>query len=57
MSKKSLHKNLATELSALIEQDKRQISVQVNSTMTLVFWQVGKRVNDEVLNNRRVEYA
>ncbi|MGB6151550.1 MAG: hypothetical protein WBG48_06120 [Pricia sp.] len=57
MSKKSLHKNLLAELSALIEQGKLQISVQVNSTMTLVFCQVGKRVNDEVLNNRCVEYA
>jgi len=45
------------ELSSLIEQGKQQISVQVNSVMTLVFWQVGKRINEAVLNNERAEYG
>ena len=29
----------------------------MNSTLTLVYWQVGDRINNEILKNERVEYA
>lgn len=51
------NENLFNELSTLIEQSKQRISVVANSTLTLLFWQVGKRINDEVLNNERAEYG
>lgn len=35
--------SLFQDLSTLIEQGKRQLAVQVNQTMTLVCWRVGKR--------------
>ena len=54
MNKNSLQHNLVEELSQLIEQGKHQIAVQVNSTMTLVFWEVGKRINEEILQNERL---
>ncbi|MCM4155990.1 DUF1016 N-terminal domain-containing protein [Gramella sp. AN32] len=57
MNSKTSPKNLITELSRLIEQGKQQIAVQVNSTMTLVFWEVGKRINEEILENGRAEYG
>lgn len=48
---------LYQDITQLIEQAKQKISVQVNSTMTLVFWQVGKRINEDVLQNQRAEYG
>ena len=30
---------------------------QVNSTITVVYWQVGKKINEHILNNQRAEYA
>jgi len=48
---------LFTELSFLIEQAQQQVVVQANSTLTLLFWQVGKRINEEILKNKRAEYA
>lgn len=57
MNKNGLHNNLLKELSQLIEQGKHQIAVQVNSTMTLVFWEVGKRINEEILQNERADYG
>ncbi|TDN80606.1 uncharacterized protein DUF1016 [Salegentibacter sp. 24] len=57
MNKNGLHHNLLKELSQLIEQGKHQIAVQVNSTMTLVFWEVGKRINEEILQNERADYG
>lgn len=57
MSAQEIHTSLVSELSQLIEQGKQEIAVQVNSTMTMVFWQVGKRINSEILENERAEYG
>ena len=48
---------LVQELSILIEQSKRQVQRTTNSTLTLLFWHVGKRINDEILNNERAQYG
>jgi len=34
---------LFQDLSQIIEQGKRLIAVQVNSTLTLTYWQIGKK--------------
>ncbi len=48
---------LLNELSKLIEQSQQQVVAQVNSTLTLLFWQVGKRINTEILKNKRADYG
>ena len=48
---------LFRELSLLIEKSKQKIVSQVNSTVNLLFWQIGKRINEEVLHSRRAEYG
>ncbi|QNF31242.1 DUF1016 domain-containing protein (plasmid) [Adhaeribacter swui] len=45
------------EISNLIEQSHLQVISQVNSTMTLLFWQVGKRINEFILEHKRAEYG
>lgn len=57
ISVNSTNENLVDELSALIEQSKKQVASVANSALTLLFWQVGKRINQEILNNQRAEYA
>ncbi|GJQ07004.1 DUF1016 domain-containing protein [Capnocytophaga cynodegmi] len=54
---KPLNKNLLSELSVLIENGQQQIVYYANSTLTLVFWQVGKRINEDVLSNERATYG
>lgn len=49
--------NLLNELSQLIEQSKHQVTVQVNSALTILFWQIGNRINQDILKNKRAEYA
>lgn len=49
--------NLFQELSQIIETGKNKAVAQVNSTLTLVYWQVGYRINNHVLNNERAEYG
>lgn len=48
---------LFNELSQLIEQSKQQVAVQANSAVTILFWQVGNRINQEILQNKRAEYG
>lgn len=50
-------KNLFQELSQIIEAGKNKAVAQVNSILTLVYWQVGYRINNHVLNNERAEYG
>lgn len=60
MSKKdlSLPENpLASEIKLLIEQSRQKIAVAVNATMSMLYWQIGKRINEEVLQNQRAEYG
>ena len=49
--------NLLTDLINTINNGKNKVAIQVNSTLTLVFWQVGKKINDFVLDNKRAEYG
>ncbi|WP_235009692.1 PDDEXK nuclease domain-containing protein [Algoriphagus boritolerans] len=49
--------HLFQDLSSLIEQSRNQIAVVANSALTLLFWKVGKRISDEILNNERAEYG
>ncbi|WP_411812400.1 PDDEXK nuclease domain-containing protein [Chryseobacterium scophthalmum] len=48
---------LFVDLSHLIEQSRQQVAMQANSTLTILFWQVGKRINDDILQNQRAEYG
>lgn len=51
------NEKLFVDLSQLIEQSRQQVAMQANSTLTILFWQVGKRINDDVLQNQRAEYG
>lgn len=48
---------LLKELATLIEQSRQQVAVAANSAVTLLFWQVGNRINEHILQNKRAEYG
>ncbi len=52
-----LDKNLIRDLALIIEKSKNQLSVQVNSALTLTFWKIGKTINEHILKNKRAEYG
>lgn len=37
--------------------ERQQVVSQVNSTLTMLFWHIGKRINENILQNRRAEYG
>lgn len=49
--------NLLKDISLLIEQSNRQAVMQVNSTLTLLFWHIGSLVNRFVLEHKRAAYG
>lgn len=48
---------LVSDIKQLIENTRRVVSQTVNSGMTLLYWQVGKRINEEILLDQRAEYG
>ncbi len=52
-----LENDLFNELSQLVEQSQQQVAVQNNSVLTLLFWQIGFRINETILQNKRAEYG
>lgn len=50
-------KDLLKELSQLIEQSQRQFITQANSNLTMLFWHIGNRINENILQNKRADYG
>jgi predicted nuclease of restriction endonuclease-like (RecB) superfamily len=53
----SAEKALFNELSQLIGQSQQQVIAQANSTLTLLFWHIGNRINRAILQNKRADYG
>ena len=49
--------DLLSELITLIEEAKVKVVVHANSSMTVLFWQIGNRISDNILDNKRAEYG
>jgi len=54
---KEINTNLIKEIKQLIEQSRQKVAVAVNSEISLLYWQIGKRIHSDILNNKRAEYG
>jgi len=52
-----VEKKLFADVVRLIEESRSLVAQTVNSALTLLYWKIGHRVNEEVLKNRRAEYG
>jgi hypothetical protein len=48
---------LVDELTELIEASKKQVTTQINSSLTILFWQVGNSINKYILQDERADYG
>ncbi len=48
---------LFTDVALLIEESKKYVAHTVNTTLSILYWKIGKRINLEVLQNKRAEYG
>jgi predicted nuclease of restriction endonuclease-like (RecB) superfamily len=48
---------LLGDIRSLIEQSRRQLASAVNSALTLLYWHIGQRIRNEVLQGERAAYG
>ena len=48
---------LFKKISGLIEQSRRTIYAHASSTTVLLFWEIGKHINIDILENKRADYG
>ena len=49
--------NLLYDVTDIIEQARYRVAVYVNSEASLMNWNVGKRIKEDVLFNKRADYG
>ncbi|MDP9009848.1 MAG: hypothetical protein M3N91_14265 [Pseudomonadota bacterium] len=49
--------DLFATVSGLIEEARRTLASQANSTTVFLFWRIGQQVNSEILYHQRAEYG
>jgi hypothetical protein len=49
--------SLLGDIRALIESARQQTARAVNSTLVMMYWQIGRRIRQDVLENERAEYG
>ena len=49
--------DLYNRIVTLVENAKRNVATKVNDEMTLLYWNIGKDITDNVLNNQKAEYG
>jgi len=52
-----VEKKLFADVVRLIEESRSLVAQTVNSTLTLLYYKIGRRVNEEILLNKRAEYG
>jgi len=57
LEKNKLEISLFKEVKQIIEQSRLEVAKKVNSTLTAMYWQIGKKINEVILNNERAEYG
>lgn len=50
-------KQLFFEIKSIIDSAKKDLAVQVNSTMSALYWEIGNRINQDLLKEQRAEYG
>ena len=53
----SQHRILVEDIVQLIRQGQRRVATEVNATVVLLYWTIGKRINDEILIDKRADYG
>lgn len=48
---------LFTDIRFLIDESRQKLAQTVNSSLTILYWKIGKRINEEILGNERAAYG
>ena len=48
---------LYDKISILIENAKRNVAIKVSSELTILYWNIGKHIKENILNQQKAEYG
>lgn len=48
---------LVKEVILLINESRENIAIAINSSMSLLYWQIGQKINEKVLHYKRAQYG
>lgn len=48
---------LFSDIELLINQSKQRVAIAINTEISMLYWNIGKRINEDILNNERAEYG
>lgn len=54
---KSEYQQLVEDIISIIEESKQNVVSYANSSLTILFWHIGKRILNHTLKNQRAEYG
>ncbi len=57
ISKNNSSNGLIGDIRKMIEESRLSVAVSVNAALTMLYWRIGKRVNEEVLKGERANYG
>jgi len=49
--------NLIQELVTMVEHARHSVAMSVNSEITRLYWNIGRKINEDILSNSRAEYG
>ena len=49
--------SLLKDIRSLIDEAKTRVAIKVNQEMTLLYWNLGKRIHEDILKSERAEYG
>lgn len=50
-------RSLLNDISRMIEETRSAVALAVNAGLTILYWQIGKRIDQEILGGKRAEYG
>jgi predicted nuclease of restriction endonuclease-like (RecB) superfamily len=48
---------LFNDISSLISDSKNFVATAINSTLTILYWKIGKRIKEDILKSKRAKYG
>ena len=49
--------DLLNSIVELINNSRKRVAVNVNNELTLLYWNIGKEINENILQNKRADYG
>ena len=54
---KSISRDLVGDIRRLIETSRQNVAITVNTGLTILYWQIGSRIRQDILKEKRAEYG